>query len=232
MKIVCNRGKPLKAALSLLLFFLATIAHAAPLDDALTIALDNSASIAAKYAELGIARSGHDWSSDVRFTYNLNNTDTTTTTEDGDITRDSEGVNGRFTLKIPLFSNTTDGKVSKANAAAAVERERVIGAFLTAVKGLVLLHHQHITADESYQLKRDKLDYFKQSVSEGLTESPAELWPHAEAAKQAEHAATTKRLEYQIELETVSRQYGGPDWQQMKAHLQAHINVSKASLKP
>jgi hypothetical protein len=222
----------LKAALAFLLLFVTAAAAAAPLDDALEIVLDNSASIAAKYAELGIARSEHDWSSDVRFTYNLNNTDTTTTTDDGDIARDSEGLNGRFTLKIPLFSNKADGRVSKANAAAAVERERVIASFLTSIKGLVLLHHQHITADESYQLKRDKLEYFKQSVAEGLTESPAELWPHAEAAKQAEHAATTKRLEYQTELEIISRQYGGLSWQQLKAHLQAHVNLSKASLNP
>jgi hypothetical protein len=210
----------------ILLALLPLAATAAPLDDAITIVLDNSASMAAKYAELGIARSDRDWSSDVRFSYNRGSS-TSTSTDGDDVTRDGDGFNGRFTLKIPLFSNQKDGKIGKANAAAAVERERVISGFLSAVKGLVLIHHSSLLADENYQLKKDKLEYFKQSLQEGLIESPAELWNHAEAAKQAEHAASTKYFEYETELETISRTFGSEQWQQLKAHLVTHINVTR-----
>ncbi len=200
--------------------------NADSIDDALAIVIDNSATISEKTIDLDIARNGHDWASEVRFGYNYKQNDSITASADtdGNINTDSKGLNGQLTLKIPLFSNEQNSKISKAHAAAAVEREKVVVSFLSVVKQLILLNQQWKSADENYKLKQDKLEYYKRSLKEGLLESPAELWVHAEASKAAEHAAAEKMVEYKTELDIVSRQFGGAQWRPLKTHLIAHVN--------
>ncbi len=208
--------------LALLLMISWAAANAEPIDDALTIVTSNSASINSKHSELKISRDSHNWTSEVRFSYNLRN-NTTTANETGNLTTDSQGFNGQLVVKIPLFHDETRDKIDRANAALALEQEKVLVSFLASVKSLLIAHQTHKAADSDYRLKRDKLEYYKQSLKEGLLASPAELWEFADAAKTSENTAFSAKVAYQTELKTVSRQYGGNQWQELEQLLVAHL---------
>ena len=209
--------------LALLLMISWAAANAEPIDDALTIVTSNSASINSKHSELKISRDSHNWTSEVRFSYNLRN-NTTTANDTGNLTTDSQGFNGQLVVKIPLFHDETQNKIDRANAALALEQEKVLVSFLASVKSLLITHQTHKAADSDYRLKRDKLEYYKQSLKEGLLASPAELWEFADAAKTSENTAFSAKVAYQTELKTVSRQYGGNQWQELEQLLVAHLS--------
>jgi hypothetical protein len=213
----------LLALLFLLSFFLVEDIAAEPIDEALAIVINNSASINSRHSELKISRDSHNWTSEVRFTYNLRN-NTTTANETGNLTTDSQGFNGQLIVKIPLFHDETQNKIDRANAALALEQEKVLVSFLASVKSLLIAHQTHKAADSDYRLKRDKLEYYKQSLKEGLLASPAELWEFADAAKTSENTAFSAKVAFQTELKTVSRQYGGSQWQELEQLLVAHLS--------
>jgi hypothetical protein len=208
--------------LLVLLLIISGAAAAEPIDDALTIVTSNSASINSRHSELKISRDSHNWTSEVRFSYNLRN-NTTTANETGNLTTDSQGFNGLLVVKIPLFHDETQNKIDRANAALALEQEKVLVSFLASVKSLLITHQTHKAADSDYRLKRDKLEYYKQSLKEGLLASPAELWEFADAAKTAENTAFSAKVAFQTELKTVSRQYGANEWRELEQHLVAHL---------
>lgn len=218
------------------LTLLAVAATAAPLDDAITIVVEESARIARKEDALHQKESTPEWEAKVSLSTSYAEKQTTEFAGGPD-------ARAQLTVSIPLFSTKKRGEISAALHDLRVEEQTVLEKFLSAVSTLVITQRKIGNARELYRLKLDKLEYFKKAdkgCRETRAKKPAEevskeecviqsheLWPYAEEAKQAEQAVSLALETYKAELEQVSRQFGGARWKELKAHLDAHAQAAQ-----
>lgn len=205
----------MRAALFIFAGLCALSAHAAPLDDALALVLAESAVLAEKQAEASAIAKQSEWVSKARFGYNRLATST-----------DGSGLNAGVTVEIPLFSRKREIAAAKARHAVAKVREKLASTFLGEVADLSELETKRAEAAEMSRFYRDRLEYFKQAVSEGRIESDL-LWADAEKAKKAEHKARQGQIKLDAALEESARRYGGHEWKRLQALLAAHVKQSK-----
>lgn len=186
-------------------------AQAAPLDDALALVLAESAALTEKQAEAAVIAQQSEWVSKARLGYNRLSTST-----------DASGLNAGFTVEIPLFSRKREIEASRARQAVAQERQQLVSTFLGEVAELTELEAKRAEAAEMSAFYRDRLEYFKQAVTEGRVESDT-LWADAEKAKKAEHDTRQGEVKLAAALEESARRYGGQEWKRLQALLVAHV---------
>lgn len=224
----------LLAVATLALFSLAV--SAAPLDDAINIVVEESARIARKGDALHQKESTPEWEAKVSLSTSYAEKQTNEYAGGPD-------ARAQLSVSIPLFSTKKREEVSRALYDLRVEEQSVLEKFLGAVSTLVITQRKIGNAQELYKLKLDKLEYFKKAdkdcretrAKKAATEvgkdecviQSFELWPYAEEAKQAEQAVSLSLDTYRAELEQVARQFGGPRWRELKAHLDAHAQAAQ-----
>lgn len=198
--------------LILTLLLAPVIAGAGPLDEALALVQQQSATVQAKELEARAVAKQSDWAAKVRVGYALQGTDTS-----------AAGVDAGLTVEIPLFSRETEIAAAKAHAAKAEASDRVMARFLGEVAKLHKLVGDRAEAEEMAAFYLDRLEYFKRAVEEGKAASDT-LWSDAEKAKKAEHDALQHRAEYAALMDETARVYGGSEWRRLAALLAAHLH--------
>jgi len=197
------------------LLMLPALAAAAPLDDAVTLVLEAHPVLAAERAAMQAQTSQRGWNADVTLSW----------TQRGTEFGGAGGPNAGIRLRIPLFDRTHELKSANARSAWQNSRDRVLRRFLAEVEALVALAAEAREADTMRAFHKDRLEYRKKQVAEGLAEADS-LWEVAERLREAEHKYRKARTELETLLESVARQYGGEQWKRLRALLAARAKQS------
>jgi hypothetical protein len=198
-------------------------AAADPLDEALALVLAESPQIARAEADVQAAEDARGWTVTINAGYQAREY---LSADTSGLQGGKSGPNAGLTLRIPLFDNRHEIEATKARAAVAVSRDQVLREFVQAAADLKALAEQQRAEAETAALKLDKLNYFSEQEKAGLIEAPA-LWPHAEAAKQAEQAARRAALAVDVALETTARKYGGEQWKILRRLLAGYAKPTR-----
>jgi len=189
---------------------------AAPLDDAVALVQLAHPTLVAQHDEFRAVRSQSDWSADVTLGW----------TEKGTAEGGARGANAGIRVTIPLAGGTGDVETAQARTALARARERVVSEFLDAAKQIRLKAAAVDGFKERRAFERDRLEYFRKRVDEGLEDAP-ELWPVADAVRSAEADYREARAELETLLTHTARRYGGERWNQLRALLAAHAKQTR-----
>jgi len=184
-----------------------------PLDDAVALVRAAHPALEAAQAEYRAVREQPDWSADVTLGW----------TEKGTVQGGASGANAGIRVTIPLVGGEGDVETAKARESLAKARERVVSDFLDAAKRLRTKAAEVNTLEERRDFERDRLEYFKKRVDEGLADSP-KLWPVADAVRDAEGNYREARAAFDTMLTHTARRYGGDQWKRLRALLAAHAN--------
>lgn len=197
------------------LLILPALANAAPLDDAVTLVLEAHPVLAAERAAMQAQTRQRNWNADVTLSW----------TQRGTEFGGEGGSNAGIRLRIPLFDRTHELESADARSAWQESRDTVLRRFLAEVETLVALAAEAREADTMRAFRKDRLEYRKKQVDEGLAEADS-LWAVAERLKQAEHEYSKARTKLEAMLESVARQYGGEQWKRLRALLAARAKQS------
>ncbi len=187
-------------------------ARGAPLDEVLAI-VRRSPLVEAGQAVLREQTAQRNWKANVTFRWQQQ----TSFDETG---LSQAGPSAGFAVTIPLFDRSHELAVAKARAEMTEKVASHIEGFLTMVEGLSAARTKLEATGELRGLYRDELEYWKQSVTQGLEEAKS-LWPKAEALKQAENEYRAAELAFRLKRESVARQYGGGEWRRLASLLDA-----------
>lgn len=142
--------------------------------------------------------------------------------ERGTIEGGAAGANAGVQVNIPLFDRSHQREIARERIQLHTHRQQVHGAFLEAVRSLRADAAALESARTQKDFARDRLQYGRKQVDEGLA-SPDTLWPLAETLHRAELDYESKNDALEIHLDTVSRRYGGDQWQILRGRLDAHL---------
>ena len=201
---------PLRTLCLTLAMFVVTAAHAATLDDAITLVLAHHPVLLAEQVVHAEQHRAASWTSAVNVGWTARGTDY----------GGAAGLNTGLTLRIPLFDRAREIKRAAAEAGLARTREAVLSAFLTEVERLRNLSETEAEAAALRQLARDRLDYWRHAVEEGEAEA-ARLWPEVESYQRAEHAERAARSQWEGARTAIARRFGGDAWTNLSALLAA-----------
>ena len=193
-------------------------ATAGPLEEALTLALGNSAAVRAKQHETEAISQQSSWSSEVRLAYNLKQSQT-----------NAGGIDTGVTVKIPLFDRSKKIEAAKARYQLAETRQTLKNALVADVSRLVELAVKRADAIEAAEFQRDKLEYYKQAVDEGREEAEV-LWQIAKSVRDAQQAAVAAAQAFSTALERSARTYGGEAWMTLQDLLAGHVKQKLHSM--
>ena len=189
---------------------------AAPLDDAVALVRVAHPTLAAQRQAFRTVRNQPDWSADLTLGW----------TEKGTVEGGARGANAGIRVTIPLAGGESDQETAQARTQLARGRERVMARFLDAARDLRLQAAEVDGLEERRSFERDRLEYFKKRVDEGLADAP-ELWPVADAVRIAEAEYREARAELRAMLTHTARRFGGERWKQLRALLAAHAKPTK-----
>ena len=134
-------------------------------------------------------------------------------------------VNGQDT-EVPTAERERAKEIAQAKVRLETARQQVTREFLTEVQGLCERQSRQLLAEEMVPFFKDQLTSHKQMVQEGQIDRTA-LWEFAKQAQVAKINARQVAVEYQAALDRIARQYGGPQWQRLKALLDAHVKQTR-----
>lgn len=213
------------AILFLLAFFTApAICIGDVLDEAIKIVVDNSPSLQGQDALLGIAERKKVWTSKLSLGANYAQADTLDNASGTDL-------RARLQFEIPLFDDGGKGKsVAEAKTALAVEKDRVIGAFLQKVTNIVILERKIRTAAQDYELAQQRLEYYQKAQEKGVVEG-IQLWQQVEAVNTAQNTIFLAKESYSASVSETARQYGGLQHVELGAKINQYVR-SQAPAAP
>ena len=191
---------------------------AGPLEDALTLALSNSAAVRAKQHESEAISQQSTWSSEVRLAYHLQNTQEA-----------ASGIDAGVTVKIPLFDRSKKIKAARARYQLAETRQALRNALVVAAAQLVELAVIQADASEAAEFQRDKLEYYKRAVDEGREEAEV-LWQVAKSVRDAQQKMLAAVQTFDTELEKIARTYGGEAWIRLQDLLAEYVRQKMHSM--
>ncbi|WP_456378861.1 hypothetical protein [Thiolapillus sp.] len=192
-------------------------AQAAPIDDALGIVFDQSATLEKAREEMREIGRQSRFKGRVYVGYAL------AETYDA-----AAGANAGIYVEIPLFSRKRELDTARARLALAKQEEALKKAFLADVSSIRELEDKRREAQEMAAFYKDRLTYFDQAVKEGRIEADT-LWEDAEKAKKAEHDAVQGTGKVRAKLEQIARRYGGHRWTELQDLLAGMLKPAKSS---
>lgn len=198
--------------LLLLLLLLPLAAGASPLDEALAIVQAGNPVLIAEHRQLDMLDRQRNWTARVSLGW----------TKRGTEYGGGAGSNAGVQLSIPLFDRKRDLDRAEALSGLAATRARITAGFLADVKALDKQAVDLVSAGKLRDLARDRLEYRRKQVDEGLQEADR-LWSEAEAFQKAEQDVEQARAALEAGLEATAREYGGEEWKQLRALLAAHV---------
>jgi len=213
-----------KPVIALFIWSLSWGCAADVLDDALEIVLANSPTIAGKRGLVDIEKRKHIWDSKVTLgaRYAQKQTSETASGLDGQ---------GRIEFSIPLFDDGGKGKsIAEEKANVAAESHRVAKEFFDAVRDLQLFDGKVSVAEFDVGTAYDELRYFK-AASDAAVFDSAGLWTYVKAAKDAEKAEFSAKLEYKTKLRNTARLYGGTQRTELEALINQHVASQRTSIE-
>jgi len=134
-------------------------------------------------------------------------------------------VNGQDT-EVPTAERERAKEIAKAQIRLETIRQQVTREFLTEVQGLCERQSKQLLSAEMVLFFKDQLTSHKQMVQEGMIDKTA-LWEFAKQTQESKINARQVAVEYQAALDRTARQYGGPQWQRLKALLDAHVKQTR-----
>ena len=183
------------------------------LDEAVGLVLAAHPVLVAEQAEFVEVTRQRTWSTDLTLSY----------TEQGTEYGGPGGTNAGLRVSIPLFDRSHELAAARARTGLQQSRDRVLAAFLADVEQLGTQAAKVRELDTMRRFYRDRLEYRKQQVDEGLIE-PDQLWPAAEKMQQAEFDFRAEQGRLVMMQERIARKYGGEQWQQLRDLLAAQMN--------
>lgn len=196
--------------LTLLLLTVPLQGGAAPLDDAMALVLAAHPVLAAERAELEATGRQHDWKSDLTLSW----------TEQGTDYGGPGGANAAIRVSIPLFDRSSELRIAKAKVAAQRADDTIRAAFLADVARLRESAAKVRELETLRALQRDRLEYKRRQVDEGLAEADT-LWTEVERMQKAEHDYRRELETLDAALDTTARKYGGDEWTRLRDLLAA-----------
>ena len=134
-------------------------------------------------------------------------------------------VNGKNT-EISTAERDRLKEVAQAKVRLETARRDVVKDFLAEVQALGERRSKALLAAEMIPFYQDQLAYHKKLEQAGEIDAPV-LWEFAKQAQEAKHGARQAEVEYQTALDRTARQYGGSQWQKLKALLDAYAKQTK-----
>lgn len=211
----------MKKTIFVLLSTLSLSVSADVLDDAIKIVVDNSPSLAGNDVILGVTERKKVWSSKLQLGALYGQSDTLETTSGTDL-------RARLSFEVPLFDDGGKGKsVAEQKLQIAVEKDRVIGSFLTKVTAITILERKVRIAEQDYRLAQTKYEYFQQAQEKGVIEG-SQLWQQVEGVSTAQNAIFLASQEYEANVTEVARQYGGTQHIELKGLINQYARQKTA----
>lgn len=211
----------MKKTTFVLLSALSTTAFADALDDAIKIVVDNSPSLQGNEVILGVTERKKVWSSKLQLGALYGQSDTIESTSGTDL-------RARLSFEVPLFDDGGKGKsVAEQKLQLAVEKDRVIGSFLTKVTTVTMLERKVRIAEQDYRLAQTKYEYFQQAQEKGVIEG-SQLWQQVEGVNTAQNAVFLAMQEYEATITEVARQYGGTQHIELKGLIDQYAKQKTA----
>lgn len=151
----------------------------------------------------------HGWSADLVLGYAQKTTDL-----------DAAGANAALRLRIPLFDRRQELEAARTRTAWRREERAATEAFLADLERLCTRAGELREFETLRRFHRDRLDYRRQQVAEGLAEA-ASLCGDAERVQEAEQRAQRARTDLETALLAAARRHGGDEWSRLQALLAA-----------
>ena len=191
---------------------------AAPLDDIIALALDQSAELTARRVEAQAISRQSGWQSELRLAANARST-----------REQAAGLDAGVTLTIPLFDRRQELEAAQARYQVAVLSQDLRQRLTADIATLVEQAGKVVDATDLAAFQRDRLAYAKQAVAEGR-ETADSLWSVAKAVRDAMQAAVAAEQTYAMQLETLARTWGGGEWTRLRDLLAAHVRRNWPSM--
>lgn len=176
-----------------------------PLDEALRLAIQADAQVAARIAELRAIEDQPRWSSDLSLSLSRGESEFGA----------SDTGRAMLSVKIPLVGTGRKREQAAARHALAAQEAGVREAFLAAVQELQTAALEVEAAKELRELYQDRLDYYREAVETG-TKDPETLWREVEQLQEAEHRYRQTMAQLNARREAVARHFGGNQWRKLQ----------------
>ena len=212
-----NRAMVTSLAAGLLLLLGAAPITAAPLDEALLLARQQSAEVTARKMEARAVARQSTWTSEVRLAYNAQSTEA-----------QAGGLDAGLSVRIPLFDRKQALAAVRARAQLAEAEQALRTRFVVAVADLIERAGRVAGSAGTVAFNQDRLAYARQAVAEGRAGADS-LWAVAREVREAQQQAAEAERAYRVQLETLARSYGGKQWTTLQALLAAHVKRTTLS---
>jgi len=164
--------------------------------------------ILAQRDELAGESRQRDWSARLTLGYTRGSNDNLT----------APGANAGIQVEIPLFDRANELKLFKARLAFQQRQDGVLSDFLGQMLKLCSKADRVRELDTMHRFYRDRLQYRKEQVKEGL-EGADSLWKETEKAQEAEYDYRRDRGELAAMQLAVARRFGGEEWKRLQVLL-------------
>jgi hypothetical protein len=199
----------------LMLFFTSSAQACAPakIEAAAELVLQVNPVLQAERRELDEQSRQRDWRARLSLGY------ATGSTEIGESTR----PNASIQLDIPLFDRSRELKLARAHTIIQLKQDSILSGFLGGVEKLCSQAEQVRALEALRSFYRDKLQYHREQVKEGLEEA-AVLWEALEKVQRVEQDHRRELGELVAMKIAIARRFGGEAWKQLQALL---VEVSR-----
>jgi len=179
-----------------------------PVDRALALVLEAHPQIQARQREAAAVADRPSWSSDLSLSLTQGRNEYGT----------QDAGQATLSIHIPLVGGDGDREKARAQRELAAERASIREAFLDAVNDLRARAESVAAAKERRALAKDRLDYRREAVEQGLKE-PDALWQETERLQEAEHRYRDRARALHDQREAVARRFGGSQWTRLQDYL-------------
>jgi hypothetical protein len=197
--------------LFLLMLFLTSSAQAcapAKIEAAAELVLQMNPVLQAERRELDEQSRQRDWRARLSLGY------ATGSTEIGE----STSPNASIQLDIPLFDRSRELKLARAHTIIQLKQDSILSGFLGGVEKLCSQAEQVRALEALRSFYRDKLQYHREQVKEGLEEA-AVLWEALEKVQRVEQDHRRELGELVAMKIAIARRFGGEAWKQLQVLL-------------
>lgn len=190
-------------------------AVSAPLDDAIALVVEVAPLVAERRIDLAVVEKTKPFDMQARVGYQQKGTQT-----------DAAGINAGVYVTIPLFSTKREREAAKARALVAQAQDQVLTSFLGDVAALEQADQEQMNAQLAADFNSDRMDFGTEQEEQGLIDGP-ELWPMADALRQANASKAMAERKRRAAIERVARRFGAYRWEELRTLLENHLKATR-----